>query len=164
VRALTLTQPWATAVATGIKRVETRSWRSNYRGPLLICSGSGLGPAGGARGLEHKVCETLREWFPISAQHLEAGRPIEELFPLGKALAVCMLVAVRPTLPRAWTREDVARHYGRQQIELGDFTPGRYAWIVRDVRRIAPTPVKGRQRLWKPDLEAPDLAMALAAA
>src|SRR6202030_2406661 len=35
-KALTLTQPWATLVAIGAKRIETRSWPTLYRGPLAI--------------------------------------------------------------------------------------------------------------------------------
>ncbi len=36
VRAITLWQPWASLVALGLKRFETRSWPTNYRGKLLI--------------------------------------------------------------------------------------------------------------------------------
>lgn len=35
-KALSLTQPWASLVAVGAKRIETRSWRTSYRGPLAI--------------------------------------------------------------------------------------------------------------------------------
>ena len=35
-RAFTLTQPWASLIAIGLKMHETRSWRTSYRGPLLI--------------------------------------------------------------------------------------------------------------------------------
>lgn len=35
-KALTLSQPWASLVAIGAKRIETRSWGTNYRGPLAI--------------------------------------------------------------------------------------------------------------------------------
>lgn len=35
-KTITLWQPYATLVATGIKQYETRSWPTNYRGPLLI--------------------------------------------------------------------------------------------------------------------------------
>ena len=34
-RALSLTQPWATAIALGIKHWETRSWSTSYRGRSL---------------------------------------------------------------------------------------------------------------------------------
>ena len=30
-RAITLTQPWATLVALGFKKIETRSWSTDYR-------------------------------------------------------------------------------------------------------------------------------------
>ncbi|MYC08182.1 MAG: ASCH domain-containing protein [Chloroflexi bacterium] len=35
-RALSLRQPWASMVADGRKTIETRTWRTNYRGPLAI--------------------------------------------------------------------------------------------------------------------------------
>jgi hypothetical protein len=35
-KAISLHQPWAAAVAVGIKWIETRSWRTHYRGPLAI--------------------------------------------------------------------------------------------------------------------------------
>ena len=37
-RALSLKQPWANLVAAGRKTVETRTWRTAYRGPLIIVS------------------------------------------------------------------------------------------------------------------------------
>lgn len=36
VAALTLWQPWASLVAWEEKRIETRSWSTSYRGPLVI--------------------------------------------------------------------------------------------------------------------------------
>ncbi len=36
------------------------------------------------------------------------------------------------------------------QRPYGDFTPGRYAWLLEDVRPITPVPAKGRQGLWTP--------------
>jgi len=37
-KALSLKQPWAGLIASGEKTIETRSWRTDYRGELLICS------------------------------------------------------------------------------------------------------------------------------
>jgi activating signal cointegrator 1 len=36
VKALTLHQPWASLIAVGAKRIETRNWATDYRGPLAI--------------------------------------------------------------------------------------------------------------------------------
>jgi hypothetical protein len=35
-KAITVRQPWAELIASGAKRVENRTWRTRYRGPLLI--------------------------------------------------------------------------------------------------------------------------------
>jgi hypothetical protein len=36
--ALSVKQPWAQLIVHGIKDVENRTWRTEYRGPLLICA------------------------------------------------------------------------------------------------------------------------------
>ena len=41
-KVLTLRQPWATLVAEGIKKYEFRSWKTNYRGKVLIHVGTGI--------------------------------------------------------------------------------------------------------------------------
>lgn len=33
-------------------------------------------------------------------------------------------------------------------LPLGDFTPGRWGWLLNDVRRIEPVPCSGRQGVW----------------
>ncbi|MFJ8779756.1 ASCH domain-containing protein [Streptomyces sp. NPDC102476] len=45
VRALTLWQPWASAIAYGTKRIENRRWATDYRGWLLIHAGVTIDPA-----------------------------------------------------------------------------------------------------------------------
>lgn len=37
--ALSVKQPWASLIASGRKSIETRTWQTSYRGPLLICAG-----------------------------------------------------------------------------------------------------------------------------
>ena len=36
IRALSIRQPWATAIVSGIKPVENRTWKTNYRGRFYI--------------------------------------------------------------------------------------------------------------------------------
>lgn len=38
IKALSLWQPWASLIAIGAKKIETRGWSTKYRGPLVICS------------------------------------------------------------------------------------------------------------------------------
>jgi hypothetical protein len=37
-KALSVRQPWANLIASGAKTIETRTWPTSYRGPLLIVS------------------------------------------------------------------------------------------------------------------------------
>ena len=60
-KALSVRQPWAELVARGDKTVEVRSWGTDYRGPLVICSAAAWHATGvrqhgelGARGVS--VC------------------------------------------------------------------------------------------------------------
>lgn len=41
-KTITLHQPWASLVAEGYKDIENRSWRSHFRGPVLIHAGKGV--------------------------------------------------------------------------------------------------------------------------
>jgi hypothetical protein len=37
-KALSIKQPWANLIASGEKTIETRKWKTEYRGRLLLCS------------------------------------------------------------------------------------------------------------------------------
>ena len=41
-KVLTLKQPYASLIAAGLKKYEFRSWKTNYRGTILIHAGSGI--------------------------------------------------------------------------------------------------------------------------
>ena len=42
VKVLTIKEPWATLIINGYKKYEFRSWKTNYRGKILIHAGKGL--------------------------------------------------------------------------------------------------------------------------
>jgi hypothetical protein len=170
VKALTLTQPWATLVAVGAKKIETRSWRTDYRGPIAIHAGKGLGPVRGIAGLR-ELCgrEPFRSvldahWADIrliSGWFGELGqitREPERCLPAGSIVAVATLVSCEPT-DGADARHGGGWHLvgnveGRwyltdQERAFGDYSPGRYAWLLADVRRLpVPIPARGALGLW----------------
>ena len=37
-KAISIKEPWASLIHTGKKTIETRTWKTNYRGPLLLCA------------------------------------------------------------------------------------------------------------------------------
>lgn len=166
-KALTLTQPWATLIAIGAKQIETRSWTTRYRGPLAIHAGKGLGPVGGSVGLWNRCAEplffrALEPYYRVT--HLRLGDPpalidcidVTDL-PLGAIVAVAELVDCWPITDEPRVRPIrhndtwLSYHIPPEEPEraFGDYSPGRYAWLLADVRPLAvPVPARGAQGLW----------------
>jgi activating signal cointegrator 1 len=141
-KAITIMQPYASLIAYGQKKIETRSWSTKYRGPLAIHAGLGK---------QHiDLCRQQLFWanlwpYEIAAQYSLQER-IDKFLPLGAVIAIAELVdCEKMTMDKIVTWRDV---YGKNEIAFGDFLPGRYAWILDNVRQIDPVPAKGRQRLW----------------
>ena len=165
-RVITLTQPWATLVAIGAKRIETRSWETLYRGPLLIHAAAGLGPVGGKFGLVD-LCHTE----PFNDVLQAAGIRRATRLPFGAIVARCELVDCVLTWP-SWAtvepwfvgaRKGVGQHHyevpppaNSNERAFGDYTPGRYAWLLADARPLAtPIPARGQLGLWRWSGELP---------
>ncbi len=130
-KALSIRQPWAALVAAGAKRYETRSWPTAHRGPLAIHASTAFA----AR--DRALCGG-RLWADA------LGIPLGDsaALPLGRVLAVCELVACVRT-------EDLGLLPEPERL-FGDFRPGRWAWRLERVHRLAtPVPVRGRLGLWE---------------
>ncbi len=37
-KAISIKEPWASLIKNGLKDIETRTWATKYRGPLLLCA------------------------------------------------------------------------------------------------------------------------------
>jgi activating signal cointegrator 1 len=168
VKGLTLTQPWATLVAIGAKRIETRSWRTDYRGPIAIHAGQGLGPVGGAMGLGAQ-CSVEPFWSVLR----ETGYHRSDMLPRGAIVAVAELVMCHHTHLLPWskgifevqelqTKRTHAWSLTNQERAFGDYSPGRYAWLLADVRRLPePIPARGALGLWNVPAEVEAALAAL---
>lgn len=69
-KALSVKQPWANLIASGQKTIETRTWATDYRGPMLIVSSKKppIPPAGYALAVADLVdcLPMLREHEPAA--------------------------------------------------------------------------------------------------
>src|SRR5262245_33853273 len=94
-RALSLWQPWASAIALGAKRVETRDWSTRYRGPLAIHAAKRV-----VRD-ELVYCATGTEWaaalWPLGFRRGDSWKHLRAVLPFGAVVAVCRLVDCRST-------------------------------------------------------------------
>ncbi len=131
-RVLTLTQPWASLVAIGAKRFETRSWGTSFRGRLAIHAATGF-PAWARRTcLENEyILDTL----------VEQGLDVPDL-PLGQIITVCHLVSAVPVEKSPWVISE-------REAAFGDYRAGRFVWYLDDVRQLPePIPARGALGLW----------------
>jgi hypothetical protein len=129
--------PEKTLIAIGHKRVETRSWGTSHRGPLAI-----------------HAAKTFPGWardLCLGSPFLEAltgGRGATQALrhPLGAVVAIAELVDVQ----RITSPEAIGYVLGVNEVAFGDWTPGRYAWLLANVRPLAePIPARGAQGLWR---------------
>lgn len=106
----------------------------------------------------------IRTLEPFRSALEAAGYCQFDDLPLGAIIAVCELTAVHrvPPTPRRFPRGVGDDHqYASYPVTLppfqddaerafGDYTPGRYAWILEDVQRLdAPVECKGALGLWE---------------
>lgn len=119
-RAISLWQPWATAVAIGIKQVETRHWRTEYTGPIAI----------------HAAKRWQKPEREFAAIEQAAGR-LPQILPLGVIVATAIIYGYQRT-------EDA--EVGEVERIYGNYEPGRFAWFMRDIVALdVPIPFAGRQ-------------------
>ena len=132
-KALTLTQPWATLVAAGLKEIETRSWRTSYRGPLLIHAAKGF----------PRVAREQCFIEPFKSALIKAGISKPDQLPRGVLLAQVNLTDCLYIDPYGFVLPS------EPEFSFGDYRIGRYAWILDRVRQLPkPIPYKGALGLW----------------
>lgn len=125
-KVLTLRQPWATLVAEGIKKYEFRSWKTNYRGKVLIHAGTGIDKE------DMKKYENMNLKYP--SRRIIAIVEIEDCLELDEQLNKKIIA-----------EKNVA--YGNK-IRTG------YAWKLKNVKKINyGKDVNGQLGLWNIDLD-----------
>ncbi len=137
IKALSLWEPWASLMATGAKTIETRSWSTSYRGPLLICASqrrnkTQLNDLLEDPDFQNGLAGLCPRW-PVTFNDLNFGH----------AVAVVDLSNVVPTSSMVLAQDEEA---------FGDFSNNRFGWCTRNLRRIKPFPIKGKQGLFDVDL------------
>jgi hypothetical protein len=130
-KAISLWEPWATAIAIGAKTIETRHWPTRYRGPLAIHAAKYAAEA------SFILTPAVKPAFET------AGITKISDLSFGKIVATCCLVGCVRT-------EDLSGKVPRLEYALGNYGTGRFGWILKDVVRL-PEPIlaKGSQGFWE---------------
>ena len=148
-KAISLWQPWATLMAIGAKTIETRGRPTQYRGPIAIHA---------AKRLTRDEIGLCHEQPFASALRAGGYETVREL-PLGALVCVVTLVDCiqipegTPAQGKLFGDGVLVRGVtlppDGDELAFGNYAPGRYAWITRDLRKLSdPVPWPGKQWLF----------------
>lgn len=136
-KAITIWQPFASLLTIGEKGYETRSWGTSYIGDIAIHA---------AKRPVRQVIDALAasgQWDSLKCIEGLFQRPGElDQLPVGAIVGKGRLVRCN------LITEDFLRTLTPQELALGDFSIGRYAWEFSDLHPIEPIPAIGKQGLW----------------
>lgn len=129
-KVLTLRQPWATLVAEGIKKYEFRTWKTKYRGKVLIHAGTGIDKE------DMKKYDIMNLDFP--SRRIVAIVEIEDCLELDEKL----------------NKEIIEEN----NIAYGNKIRTGYAWKLKNVKKIkCGKEVNGQLGLWNIDLNEKEI-------
>lgn len=135
-KALTIWQPYASLIGINKKRYETRSWYTTYRGPLLIHSGQ--------RPMRWILKHSDEDALDVAIETFGTDGLLN--LPTGRAICVVDLVNCIKMTP-----EFIAKRTP-EELAVGDWQPGRYAWELKNPRPVENVELLGKQGLWNVDL------------
>ena len=138
-KALSVKNPFAGLIASGNKIYEVRSWKTNYRGDILICS-------------TQKPENELWKYYIDFGFGYDTNKVAfeSEKVPDGCAVAVAKLVDIIE-----FDTEEMSRFAFVQRKALVEYFGDKpyYLWELKDVVKIDPFPVKGKLGLFDVDYQ-----------
>ncbi len=114
-KALSLKQPWAELILQGRKKIETRKWRTKFRGTFLIHA---------SRQVDKKSM-------------IEFG--FDDL-PTGCIVGRATIIDIKEYSTKQDLDADVEQHL----LRLEQFGKKRFGFLLQDVQRVTPKPMKGK--------------------
>jgi hypothetical protein len=126
-KVLSLIEPYATIISMGKKYIETRSYKTNYRGELYIHASS---------------TKIKKEWANNKKlMDLLEGRKLN----YGNIICKCNLVDCI-YMDEEFINKIKKNH---QEYICGIYEIGRYAWILEDIKVLdKKIPAKGKLNIW----------------
>ena len=128
-KAISIKEPFASLIASGVKKIETRSWKTNYRGELFIHASK----------------------IPVQTLRDNILKDVTKDMNLncGNIICKCNLVDC------VYMDKKFIENIKQNPIEysVGEYKIGRYAWILEDIELIVPIPINGKLNVWNFDLK-----------
>lgn len=168
-RAISLWQPWASLIAAGLKPFETRHWAPprNLIGQTIAIHAAKKIDRDAAEFAEHLVfggegdelARKLSESWRSESGNFEEGKFGDAYLPIGCVVAIARLDAAfqlggcaqgtaKPaaSVIQRMTSRPMPPCFSVCYDKFGDYSPGRWAWLLSDVKPVnPPAPAKGAQ-------------------
>lgn len=127
-RVLSLKEPFATLICNNKKYIETRSWKTNYRGEIYIHAS------------KSKIDKSIND-------RKELLKLIDnDSMNYGFIICKCELVDCIEMTDNYIKEIEKNEH---QQFICGEYKIGRYAWILRNIEPLKnKIPAKGKLGVW----------------
>ncbi len=128
-KVITIKQPWATLIAEGYKEYEFRTWKTKYRGDILIHAGKG-----------------------IDKKAMERFKYLDLEYPTGKIIAKASItdcVKVDDRLRQLLAKKDKIVYKGIIDKTASDWDG--YGFKLGKVCKINPIEINGKLSLWDYD-------------
>lgn len=127
-KVLSIQEPYATLILNGYKKIETRSWKTSYRGDILIHASKSKNFM---RNIKEKQVLDLVEKNKLN---------------YGKIICKAKLIDCKE-MTKEFIEEVKKNH---QEYILGIYEEKRYAWILDNIIPIdEPIEVKGKLGIWE---------------
>lgn len=126
-KVLSLMEPWGSLIKEKVKYVETRSWKTSYRGELYI--------------------HTSLKKIPKKDERIQnlVNLLQDKNIKYGYIIAKCKLVDC------IYMDEEFVNKIKKEnptEYMCGEYAVGRYAWILEDIEEIEPIQAKVHLGIW----------------
>ena len=125
-KVLTIKQPWATLIAKGYKEYEFRTWKTKYRGDILIHAG---------KSIDKKAMSRFEEYNLV--------------YPVGKIIAKATLTDCLNVDERF--RTEVIPKNPLVYRGISDTEWKGYGFKIENIKEIDPIEINGKLSLWDYD-------------
>lgn len=124
-RVLSIKEPYASLLKDNIKHIETRSWKTNYRGEIYIHASKGIDN-------DYLKKDELDKY--VNKDDFKCG------YIIAKANFVDCI----------YMDDEFLNKIKKDKLEYlcGDYRLGRYAWVLEDIKPISPIFAKGHLGIW----------------
>lgn len=148
-KVISIVQPWATLIALGEKKFETRSWATKHRGELAIHASKKVDKEAFT---DETIYMTLRKHGILTVNDLPTGA-IVAITKLTNCYGIEFfngrVELVMKNIHGGVYVDVEGMEVEGNEVKFGWYDDGRFAWELSDTRQLVkPIPAKGQLGLW----------------